>query len=205
MRVYLVRHGQTSWNVEGRAQGHTDVPLDAEGERQIATLESAFSRSSVETVCCSDLRRARQTADPILRATRASIDYDARLRERAFGDWEGLEFAEIRRLAAEAQGETGSLFDVRPPGGESMRDIWERIAPVANDLFASTRTTLVVSHGMATAMLLARLVRGNLETSRSFRFRNASITELRRRPEGAFTIERYDDDSHVLAAADRCP
>lgn len=200
MRVFLVRHGQTRWNVEGRAQGHTDTPLDTDGERQVATLETAFAGQAADAILCSDLARARQTAEPIRRATGLDVAYDPRLRERGFGAWEGREFAEIRALAAEAQGKAGSLFDVRPPGGESMRDLWERVAPVAHELFASDRTTLVVSHGMATAMLLAHLVRGNLETSRSFRFRNASITELRRRPEGAFTIERYDDDRHVQAA-----
>lgn len=200
MRVFLVRHGQTRWNLEGRAQGHTDIPLDEDGERQVATLERAFEAAKARAIRCSDLARARQTAEPIRRATGLGVEYDPRLRERAFGDWEGREFAEIRALTTEAQRVAGSLFDVRPPGGESMRDLWERVSPVADELFAADQTTLVVSHGMTTAMLLARLVRGTVETSRSFRFRNASITELNRRPEGAFMIERYDDDAHVWAA-----
>ncbi|PMU82891.1 histidine phosphatase family protein, partial [Pseudomonas sp. GW704-F3] len=55
MRLYIVRHGQTAWNLEGRAQGHTDIPLDLHGQRQAARLAERFAGVDVSRVMCSDL------------------------------------------------------------------------------------------------------------------------------------------------------
>src|SRR5881227_154431 len=96
MRLYLVRHGQTSWNVEQRAQGHTDIPLDEEGLRQADMLGHSFASASVDRVLTSDLIRSVQTAEPIANYSGAPMHIDRRLRERSFGSWEGLPFDEFR-------------------------------------------------------------------------------------------------------------
>jgi len=199
MRLYLVRHGQTAWNAEERAQGHSDIPLDHEGLRQADSLGQAFQDRRIGLVLCSDLQRAQQTAQPIVDATGATFETTALLRERGFGDWEGELFGDIanRWSALEAKQKKDRL-ELRPPNGESFADVWERIQPITDRLLAAEEEHIVVvSHGGTCSLLMAQLIRGNLHTSRSFRFFNTGVTTLDRRPEGLFMISRYNDTSHL--------
>jgi broad specificity phosphatase PhoE len=200
MRLFLIRHGQTEWNNDSRAQGHTDVSLDEIGLRQSELLGRRFSFEDVQLVLSSDLRRSVQTAEPIARAAGAPLELDARLRERTFGDWEGHAYGIVSEGLHRLHNEAGvSLYDVRPPNGESMRDVWERLAPVVEMLRVEHRDVAVVSHGGATALLLAQIVGGAIEVSRAFRFANSGVTELMRRPDGSFYIARYNDIAHLEA------
>lgn len=198
MRLFLIRHGQTEWNNASRAQGHTDIALDATGRDQAARLGEAFGSEDLSLVLTSDLRRSVETAEPIARATGAPMECDDSLRERTFGEWEGHNFEEVGRRLNEMLGSNGTtLFTVRPPAGESLTDVWARLGPVAERLHREEGNVAVVAHGGSTALLLARLVHGTVETSRAFRFANTGVTELKRRPDGAFYIARYNDTTHM--------
>ncbi len=114
------------------------------------------------------------------------------MRERSFGEWEGKGYVQVMNdleSLAEAQGTT--RLHVRPPGGESFDDVWRRLDPIVAELKATTESTLVVMHGAAKAVLLARLLDGNLETVRGFRFPNCGLTEFERRHEGTLVMVRY--------------
>ncbi|MBC8065334.1 MAG: histidine phosphatase family protein [Chlorobia bacterium] len=202
MRLYLVRHGQTSWNAEQRAQGHSDIELDQEGKDQARLLGSRFSGKRIDRILCSDLGRAIMTAQPIADATGAILEETKILRERGFGDWEGEFFKDISHWwpAMEAMQNTDRLH-LRPPNGESFADVWKRLDPIVEDLRCEDSNTVVVSHGGTCGLLLARLVQGNLETSRAFRFGNTSVTKLERRPEGLFVIQYYNDTRHLTDRA----
>lgn len=197
MRIYLIRHGQTSWNIAGRAQGHSDIPLDPTGLHQAELLAQSFSDHQVSRILCSDLMRARQTAEPLARITNAPVEYRTDLRERGFGEWEGKPFDGLHRDIAELaiQGDIGEQH-VRPPGGESFADVWSRLDLLYAELTHSEDDIAVVSHGGTCSLLLARLVNGTLETSRAFRFGNTSVTELHERSNGSFFIHRYNDAGH---------
>lgn len=198
MRLYLVRHGQTAWNADQRAQGHSDIPLDETGMAQAESLRSRFEGRRIELVLSSDLKRAQQTAAPIVDATGAEFELVPELRERGFGLWEGQPFPEIASRWPDLEAQQGiDRLHIRPPGGESFADVWDRLNSVAQRLQSETRNTVVVSHGGACALLLAQLVHGQLETSRAFRFRNCSVTKLERRPEGQFLIETYNETAHL--------
>lgn len=194
MRLYLVRHGQTSWNVAQKAQGHTDIPLDDEGLRQAEMLAEAFAPVQLAEVLTSDLRRSEQTAEPIARATGAPLVREPRLRERSFGDWEGLPFDQLR-LNTPADPDEAYVF--RPPSGESFQDVWHRLEPVIEGIRSRKGDKVVVTHGGSCALLLAKLLNGHYLTSRSFRFGNAAVVELELRPDGFFTLLRYNDTSHL--------
>jgi broad specificity phosphatase PhoE len=199
VRIYLVRHGQTEWNDEGRLQGHVDTSLSEVGLEQARRVGNAFRGIEIDRILCSDLTRARQTAAEIVAATGAPISYHAELRERNFGRWEGLHFRELADRSYALATELGiSFLDVRPPGGESITDLWSRTAPVVAGLQAADDRVLLVLHGGSGATMLAQALRANIETVRSFRLGNTSITELERRPiEGLYVILRYDDTSHL--------
>ncbi len=198
MRLYLVRHAQTEWNLSERAQGHTDVPLDATGREQAARLGAAFQKGQVARVFSSDLERSAECARAVARATGGQLLLDARLRERSMGEWEGLLYPEFNRLFRALAGpEDPFLTRTQPPGGESLEMVWRRIAPLRAELEAGDAPAAIVTHGGTASLFLAQLLRGALESAKSFRFGNASVTELHRRPDGLFTLVRYADTSHL--------
>lgn len=196
MRLFLIRHAQTAWNLEGRAQGHTDVSLDETGLEQARRLGAAFKKQPLGLVMTSDLKRSVETARPVAEGSGAVLEPLPELRERNMGQWEGLPYEELwansDRLAAGAP-----AYAVRPPGGESFADVWERLSPLVERIAQMTESVAVVTHGGTAALLLAKLMRGSLETSRGFRFLNASVTEMQRRPEGLFMMLRYNDAAHL--------
>ncbi|MBX3118047.1 MAG: histidine phosphatase family protein [Fimbriimonadaceae bacterium] len=197
MRLYLVRHAQTEWNAQGRAQGHTDIELDAEGQTQAELLQNAFDGVRIARILSSDLKRCLQTAEQVAKATGAPLIQDARLRERGFGEWEGLPFEDIlaRRQEFEAQG--GDPFDHRPPGGESMHDVWNRLGSFIEQHECEKEPLAVVTHGGALAIFLAQIIKGSGSTARAFRFGNTAVTELERHPDGHYVLIRFNDTSHL--------
>src|SRR5215469_2797121 len=95
MRLILVRHGETVLNASGRFSGQLDTPLSARGRRQVALVGQCLAATALDAVVASDLRRARATAHAIAARHGLSVDIDPHLRERSFGTWEGLTFAEV--------------------------------------------------------------------------------------------------------------
>lgn len=197
MRVYLVRHAQTAWNVENRAQGHTDIPLDETGLWQAAQLGKAFRPKRVPRILSSDLMRSLQTAEAVAQSLGVTVETTTRLRERSFGEWEGLHFAELyAQYEAHGAPETPH-HEIRPPGGESMVDVWARLDSVVEEIVSHEDDLLVVTHGGTVSLLLAKLLSGTIHTARSFRFGNTAVTELRRRPDGRIVLLRYNDTTHL--------
>lgn len=198
MSIFLVRHGVTDWNQANRVQGHTDIGLNSHGLRQVAELEGAFRHLQVDHLFSSDLVRCQQTAAPILAATQAPIKYSELLRERSFGHWEGDSYDDIHRKMREAGAKLGlDEFFVRAEGGESLKDVWDRLDPIVEEIASTPGNLCVVSHGGVCAILLSRLVQGTYDTPKSFRFENASVTQLERRPNGAWRLVRFCDVSHL--------
>lgn len=198
MRLFIVRHAQTSWNLEGRAQGSTDIPLDGHGKRQARALAEALGHLKQPTVYSSDLLRCRETAAAIVESTNGDLVLDQRLRERAMAEWEGLPFSELRRNL-DAMNTIDDPFGLhaRAPSGESIHDVWARLDPVVELLLADDGDRVVVSHGGTSALLLSKLIHGKPLTARGFRFGNATITELAPNHQGLLMIERLNDSKHL--------
>jgi broad specificity phosphatase PhoE len=96
--LLLVRHGETDWNAEGRLQGHTDRPLNDVGRRQAAALAQRLADDGIDTVSASDLARARETAEILAERLGLPVATDPDLRERNWGNWEGLTGSERDRV-----------------------------------------------------------------------------------------------------------
>ncbi|HEY7836948.1 MAG TPA: histidine phosphatase family protein [Solirubrobacteraceae bacterium] len=147
--VYLARHGQTAYNLEGRFQGQQQIPLDATGRAQAAELAERAVPYGFRALWCSPLLRARETADAV--AARIGLEpvEDARLMETDAGEWTDRSFAEVRARAPElfdafASADPGFAF----PGGESFAQQEVRVAAALRDVEAGALPALVVCHGM---------------------------------------------------------
>ncbi len=202
MRLYMVRHGQTAWNLEEKAQGHTDIPLDPTGLEQAKCLGEMLEDEPIQVIWSSDLQRSSKTAEIVGARLKVPVEVMPILRERSFGDWEGLPYTEVGRRSGVAATEQGlrSLYEACPPGGESLQMAWERMSEVTEMLAKEPRNTLIVSHGGVSALMLSQLVQGDLKTSRAFRFSNCAVTELMRRGDATFQLVRFNDTSHLASA-----
>ena len=160
--IYLLRHGETVWNLANRLQGHRDSPLSRTGIAQIEAI-GRLLRDNIDdhgtfNIVSSPLGRAWQSA--IIVAQRLGRDTDniaiePRLKEMAFGAWEGMTFTEVE------QAEPGVLarrksdhWRFRPPGGESYADLAARVAPWLQAQSEQARL-IIVCHG-----LTSRVIRG---------------------------------------------
>lgn len=157
-RLILIRHGETDWNVEGRYQGQSDVPLNAHGREQAARLAEALREADIRAVYSSDLARARETAEALARATGLTVHPDRRLREIDQGEWEGMLFADIQaRYAREFERRRADPLSVAPPGGETVGQVRQRVLAAVEDILRRhpAETVAVISHGLALAIVRA--------------------------------------------------
>jgi probable phosphoglycerate mutase len=146
----LWRHGQTSWNLEDRFQGHTDVELDETGRDQAERAARLLAALEPHAIVSSDLRRAAQTADSLSRLTGVAVAEDARLRETFGGTWQGLTVSQIRDLDADAYALWRSGADVPAGGAETRSDVAGRVRASVLDALAplpAGATLVVVTHG----------------------------------------------------------
>ena len=155
--VLLARHGETDWNVAGRWQGHTDIPLNATGRAQAAALAERLRTEGIEAVAASDLSRARHTAEIVAGALGVPLALvDPGLREQRFGRFEGLTPRECEERYPDEWARYVADPRAGPPGGESRAAMLERVVRAVQ--LAAARLSgpaLVVTHGGAIRALLA--------------------------------------------------
>ncbi len=177
--VYLVRHGETTWNCEKRLQGQHDSPLTSLGIRQTHDLASRLSAVRFDAVYSSDLERAKQTAQIITgRLDSATIRYDGRIRERHFGDFQGYTWEEIRAAYPdEAERELSGDPMNQVPGGESKHQLLIRAVSFFDDVVRchSGQKVLVVSHGGVINVWTKHVLKVPLEAPRRFGLQNAAV------------------------------
>jgi alpha-ribazole phosphatase len=158
-QLCLVRHGQTDWNLEGRYQGQSDVPLNEKGLEQARSLIQQLNGQTFSAIYSSDLRRARQTAEHIAKYLELTLQIEPRLREINQGEWEGVLVDEIKARYAEIWSKrTVDPANVRPPGGETVREVATRVHAALDDIsrLFPTERVLIVSHGLSIATAICR-------------------------------------------------
>ena len=158
--IYLTRHGQTEWNLEGRMQGRMESMLTPLGLRQAEAMADLLGDlvkrgpPAAWRLVSSPSGRARATAEAIARRLSLPIELDERLSEIGCGEWEGRLRHEIAHVHPERFASREWLFGA--PGGESFEDVWARVASwLADQPPEPQRRTIAVSHGVA-----GRLLRG---------------------------------------------
>lgn len=165
-RLYLIRHGQTDWNIEGRWQGQADVPLNQHGREQAEKIARELAGEGIKAIYSSDLSRARQTAQAISTTTGLSIHFDPRLREIHQGDWQGMLVSEIQaRYGEKFRQRKENPLAVAPPGGETVMQVQGRVVAAVEDIVHGhpVERVAVVSHGFALAVIQMHYLRRPIE------------------------------------------
>jgi len=169
VQLILIRHGQTDWNATGRWQGQADPPLNAMGRAQARQTAAELKDQHVDALISSDLLRAHQTAEIIGSALKLNVELESRLREVNLGDWQGLYSAEIgARWPEEMRLWLESPLATRPPHGESIRELADRVLAAMNDIAArcSTKRVGMVAHELPIAIITTRATAVPLERLR---------------------------------------
>ncbi len=151
--VFVARHGETDWNVEGRWQGHTDVPLNENGRAQARAVAESLRGVGLSGLVSSDLSRARETAEIVAAALGLHVAYvDPDLRERMFGVFEGLTREDCERLHPAAWRawveDQRPAEGVEPPAAVTAR-VSAAIGRAAERVAREGAPVLIVTHGGA--------------------------------------------------------
>ena len=206
-RLCLVRHGETAWNAEGRVQGQLDIPLSEVGRAQARAVAQALGRDNFSALYCSDLERVRQTAEPTARKLALDAILDPALRERHYGVFQGMTYAEAKEKIPEGY----ARFRAKDPDyafetGESLRDFNERCLSCIARLVEKHRhgNLLVFTHGGVLEMLYRHATARGLSAPRDFEIPNAAINRLEWDP-GGWRVLAWAELSHLTMALDDLP
>ncbi len=168
-RVVLVRHGQTAWNAEGRAQGHADVGLDDTGRSQAEAVAPVLAALDPDLLVTSDLARARETAAFLEKQTGLTAVEDHRWREYELGERTGLTLAEFgEKIGAEFDGWWDVHAHVQVPGAETPEQLAARVIPAFEEVLerlGEGETAVVVTHGASLRVAIAGILGWPIEAA----------------------------------------
>lgn len=195
-RLVLLRHGESQWNLENRFTGWVDVPLSPKGIEEAKQAGEKLRGFSFDRAFTSVLTRANETLRLVLEAigqTTIPIEKDKALNERMYGDLQGLNKAETAKKYGDAQVKIWRRsYDVRPPGGESLKDTAERALPFYEKMIKpfvlKGETIIIAAHGNSLRALVMELDQLSKE----------EVLELNI-PTGVPLLYELDDSGKVLS------
>ena len=170
-KVYLLRHGETEWSLNGRHTGVTDVPLTENGRRIARLLQPILSREEFAMVFTSPLQRARETCELAGLGALARIDRD--LMEWNYGEYEGLTTDQIRRTRPD-----WSVFRDGCPGGESPLQVSVRADRIVSRVRTFDGNVALFSHGHILRVLAARWINLSASYGENFLLDTATLNVL---------------------------
>lgn len=204
MKLLLVRHGETDWNLAHRYQGQSDIPLNQRGVQQAEQLARRLSNEKINALYSSDLSRALETAKYVanMYEPALAIQSDSRWQEICFGEWDGLNYEEVE---AKWQNEVTAWYadpvNFSPPAGETMLQMSKRVQSALDELKSKHKdeTALVVSHGGVIQVLLCMLLGMELNRYWQFHVMQASLTVIHFYEDAAI-LDLFNDVSHLKSS-----
>lgn len=166
--IYLVTHAEATHSVENKVGGWYNSELTIKGKNHAALLRQQVAAAGLDLNECSaytsDLRRAAETAEILLKNSRATLTHDRRLREMSSGNHEGMNQTEHDQIMTPAS-ITGQRMDHKIcDGAESRRDVALRMAAFMDELMSTSRDALVVTHGFAATFFFATFQQIDIES-----------------------------------------
>jgi len=202
-RICLVRHGETEWNAERRIQGQIDIGLNAAGLRQAEAAGRWLKAAGISALYASDLKRAWATGQAIGQVVGVQPVPVPELRERRYGIFEGLTYAEAESRYPDGYAAfEGRNADYAFEHGESLKVMYERVTGKLKELAQRHlgESIVVVVHG-GVLDVINRFVRGNpLEMPRDFLIPNAGINWISA-VDGRWTVETWGETAHLADGA----
>jgi len=193
VRFILVRHGQTSWNINKKFCGHSDIPLNETGVDQARVASEKLKDEHIDKAYSSDLSRAVQTAESVMSNHDLPLIQNTTLREMYFGKWEGLTYDEIHKnYPTEADVWVKDYMNVPSLGGESLKSFYERVGKAFDDIKNEVQehdTVLIVAHAGVVQSILTKEIIGAVDGYWKFRVDN-----------GGIAILDYDHEFPILTA-----
>ena len=203
----LVRHGETAWNAEGRVQGQLDIPLNATGLAQARALARVLSKERFSAIYSSDLTRARQTAQPAADLLKKKVVLDENLRERHYGAFQGMTYAEAKERFPEGY----ARFSAKDPAydfgtGEALKHFNDRSLLFIQEVVRrhEGESLLLFTHGGVLEMVYRHATGRGLSTPRDFELPNAALNRIEIGPAG-WRVWAWADIGHLSVALDDLP
>jgi alpha-ribazole phosphatase len=200
MRLLLVPHALTDWNVAERFQGWSDTRLNEAGKMQTKRAAERLRRERIDHCYSSSLSRARETAEALGTQRDWPQTTDGRLRELHFGAWEGMTYREIHARDNEAlRAWEESPMRIAPPGGETLAELSERLSAFLAFLRTAHpdgATILLVSHRGSLRVVICLLLGLSASAWWQFRLEPASLSEMSLYEKGA-VLASINDTHHL--------
>lgn len=195
---YIVRHGETNWNILGKTQGHGNSSLTQKGKEQALTLANSMKKYPIDYIYTSDLGRAIETADIIANELNLETKQTSSLREMGFGVWEGLLIDEIKETYSDMYStwrNSPHLVDI--PGGETLSIIRDRVNEFITELNEKydNKHIVLVSHSVTVRVILLSCLASGLENIYRIKQDNTALNIVEFRNYGPVVI-KMNDTSH---------
>ena len=198
--IYLVRHGQTNWNILGKTQGHGNSDLTEKGIDQAKNLADAMVKYPIDYIYSSDLGRAVQTAEIIADKFDKEVIATPSLREMGFGEWEGLLIKEIQ----EKYGDVYKTWRNEPhlaeiPGGETLHIIKERTDKFLKELNEKYdgKHIVLVTHSLCARIMLLSFLDSDVKNIYRINQANTALNIIELRDYGP-VVMKMNDTTHII-------
>ncbi|MCT4604955.1 MAG: histidine phosphatase family protein [Marinisporobacter sp.] len=198
-KLYLVRHGQTKWNIESRAQGSKNVELTDEGRNQAILLAERMKNYRIDAIYSSDLDRAYETAKILGNTLNIEVKKIDGLREMSFGEWEGLTNEEIQKDYKEHYTVwRNDPHKANIPGGEKLLDVQKRgLAAIYRIVKENkNKNIIVVSHGVTIKSIILGVMDIDLSYFYKIRQDNTSMNLIEYKSYGPVLVT-LNNTSHL--------
>ena len=148
MKVYVIRHGQTDWNLAEKPQGKTDIELNETGIEQAQKAKKEMDKYKIDLIYCSPLKRARKTAEIVNEDKKCNIIYEKALEERGFGDFEGKSREEIKNMIGNWEKLHDYKINSNEGNVEPIQDLCNRVWNFLDEIKSKEKEKdiLIVTH-----------------------------------------------------------
>lgn len=201
--LYITRHGETTWNLEGRFQGHQNSELTERGYLQAKNLGQVLDEEKIDLIISSPLKRAQETAKAACGSRKIPIIILDQLKELSLGKWEGQKLSDLKEREAEQyQKFWNDPLRYEPSGGESFQAMIWRIGQAMDEILrlAEDKRVLVVTHGMTLMAILHHMTGKPFnEIIRQPVLKQTSITKVRVMDVTApiYQVDEIGDTKHL--------
>ncbi|MCT4594706.1 MAG: histidine phosphatase family protein [Anaeromicrobium sp.] len=198
-KLIMVRHGETTWNIEHRAQGSKNIGLTENGLNQAKLLAQRLKHYNIDKIYSSDLDRAFHTAEMVAKELNQQVIKDNRLREMSFGRWEGLRISEIKeKYEDEFIVWRNNPHKALIPQAEKLIDVQNRTLEIINHIIKENKgkTILIVSHGISIKSMILGIMEMPLSDFYKITQNNTSINIIEYRDYGP-VIKTLNDTAHL--------